>query len=84
MFYDDLPVWGFIGKVEKVIHQGTRTADYKYYLFTHFHFDMSYNENRCARQRMASCSRSCRTRHVHFRLCIACASMHASMHITAT
>ncbi|GIL57276.1 hypothetical protein Vafri_12531 [Volvox africanus] len=42
MFYDDLPVWGFIGKVEKIVQTGT----HKYYLFTHFHFDLSYNEDR--------------------------------------
>lgn len=39
MYYDDLPVWGFIGKVEKVVKTGTR----KYFLFTHFHFEVSYN-----------------------------------------
>ncbi len=42
MFYDDLPVWGFIGKVEKIVQQGT----HKYYLFTHFHFELLYNEDR--------------------------------------
>jgi hypothetical protein len=25
MYYDDLPVWGFIGKMEKIIRQGTST-----------------------------------------------------------
>ena len=39
MYYDDLPVWGFIGKVEKVVKTGAR----KYFLFTHFHFEISYN-----------------------------------------
>ncbi len=39
MYYDDLPVWGFIGKVEKVIKTGQR----KHFLFTHFHFEVSYN-----------------------------------------
>lgn len=24
MYYDDLPVWGFIGKMEKIISAGTR------------------------------------------------------------
>lgn len=43
MFYDDLPVWGFIGKIEKIVKQGTHT-EYKYYLFTHFHFDLAYND----------------------------------------
>lgn len=45
MFYDDLPVWGFIGKVEKIVQQKT----FKYFLFTHFHFDLSYNDNKCVR-----------------------------------
>jgi hypothetical protein len=41
MYYDDLPVCGFIGKVEKMIKTGTK----KYFLFTHFHFELSYNED---------------------------------------
>ena len=41
MYYDDLPVWGFIGKVEKVVKTGAR----KYFLFTHFHFEISYNDD---------------------------------------
>ncbi|GFH12662.1 transmembrane 9 superfamily member [Haematococcus lacustris] len=41
MYYDDLPVWGFIGKVEKIIQTGQR----KQYLFTHFHFDLFYNDD---------------------------------------
>lgn len=45
MFYDDLPIWGFIGKVEKILHPGDRT-EFKYYLFTHIHFDILYNGNR--------------------------------------
>ncbi len=42
MYYDDLPVWGFIGKVEKIIKTGAR----KYFLFTHFHFELSYNKDK--------------------------------------
>lgn len=45
MFYDDLPIWGFIGKIEKILHPGDRTQ-FKYYLFTHIHFDILYNGNR--------------------------------------
>lgn len=44
-FDDDLPVWGFIGKTE----QKTSTAgqhQLHFYLFTHFHFDIAYNEDR--------------------------------------
>ncbi len=39
MYYDDLPVWGFIGKLEKLVKTGVR----KEYLFTHFHFEISFN-----------------------------------------
>jgi hypothetical protein len=39
MYFDNLPVWGFIGKIEKL------KKNRKYYLFTHFHFDLSYNED---------------------------------------
>lgn len=40
MYFDDLPIWGFVGKVEKIGQVFT------YYLFTHFHFDVAYNDNR--------------------------------------
>ncbi len=50
MFYDDLPIWGFIGKVEKIMSQpGGKTwekHDLRYYLFTHIHFDILYNGDR--------------------------------------
>ncbi|KAF5841346.1 hypothetical protein DUNSADRAFT_13422 [Dunaliella salina] len=42
MYYDDLPVWGFIGKMEKIITTGSKPL-YKYYLFTHIDFDIKYN-----------------------------------------
>ncbi|KAI3450710.1 hypothetical protein Pfo_007375 [Paulownia fortunei] len=44
MYYDDLPMWAFIGKVE----DGSWTADGKgpkYFLFTHVRFDALYNGN---------------------------------------
>ncbi|KAM1116184.1 hypothetical protein TB2_006614 [Malus domestica] len=41
MYYDDLPVWGYIGKVEDESWE-KRT---KYYLFTHLSFDVLYNGN---------------------------------------
>lgn len=44
MYYDDLPVWGFIGKMEKIIHHGT--SELRYYLFTHIEFDIKYNEDK--------------------------------------
>lgn len=40
MYFDDLPIWGFVGKVERIGLVST------YYLFTHFHFDVAYNDNR--------------------------------------
>jgi hypothetical protein len=45
MYYDDLPLWGFIGKVEKILWPG-QPAEMRYYLFTHVHFDISYNNDR--------------------------------------
>lgn len=45
MFYDDLPIWGFIGKVEKLMKSGEK-PDLRYYLFTHIHFEILYNANR--------------------------------------
>eukprot|EP00197_Chlamydomonas_leiostraca_P002553 CAMPEP_0202857270 /NCGR_PEP_ID=MMETSP1391-20130828/278_1 /ASSEMBLY_ACC=CAM_ASM_000867 /TAXON_ID=1034604 /ORGANISM="Chlamydomonas leiostraca, Strain SAG 11-49" /LENGTH=606 /DNA_ID=CAMNT_0049536053 /DNA_START=73 /DNA_END=1893 /DNA_ORIENTATION=+ len=41
MYYDDLPVWGFIGKMEKIIKQGQ--SEYRFFLFTHIDFDVKYN-----------------------------------------
>ncbi|CAA6667025.1 unnamed protein product [Spirodela intermedia] len=41
MYYDDLPFWGFLGKVEK---EGKHDpADFKYLLFNHIHFEILYN-----------------------------------------
>lgn len=45
MFYDDLPIWGFIGKTEKIMRPGEKPA-LRFYLFTHIHFDIHYHENR--------------------------------------
>ena len=44
MYYDDLPIWGFIGKIEKILKPGA--PEMRYYLFTHVHFDISYNRDR--------------------------------------
>lgn len=44
MYYDDLPLWAFIGKVE----EGSWSDDGKgpkYFLFTHVQFDALYNGN---------------------------------------
>ncbi|CAN1266630.1 Transmembrane 9 superfamily member 3 [Linum perenne] len=43
MYYDDLPIWGFIGKVDK---EGKDPSDYKHYLFKHIHFDIFHNKDR--------------------------------------
>ncbi|GAB4814909.1 hypothetical protein N2152v2_001955 [Parachlorella kessleri] len=43
-FYDDLPIWGYVGKVERVKGEDGKTNT-KLYLFTHIHFDVSYNKN---------------------------------------
>ena len=40
--FDDLPVWGYVGKAEKGV-DGKITS---VYLFTHFHFDVAYNDER--------------------------------------
>ena len=45
MYYDDLPIWGFIGKVEKILRSGEK-PDLKLFLFTHIHFEVMYNGNR--------------------------------------
>lgn len=47
-FDDDIPVWGFVGKVApdaKLAHTKAAAASKRYYLFTHFHFDISYNKD---------------------------------------
>ncbi|XP_070680337.1 transmembrane 9 superfamily member 3-like isoform X2 [Malus domestica] len=43
MYYDDLPIWGFIGKVDK---EGKDPSEYKTYLYKHIHFDLYYNKDR--------------------------------------
>ncbi|XP_039134869.1 transmembrane 9 superfamily member 2-like [Dioscorea cayenensis subsp. rotundata] len=43
MYYDDLPFWGFLGKVEK---DKLDPSEYKYLLYKHVHFDIYYNDDR--------------------------------------
>jgi hypothetical protein len=44
MYYDDLPIWGFIGKVDR---EGiTDPGEYKYFLYKHILFDILYNDDR--------------------------------------
>ena len=44
MYYDDLPIWGFLGKVDK--EGKLDPSEYKYYLCKHIHFDIFYNKDR--------------------------------------
>jgi transmembrane 9 superfamily protein 3 len=44
MFYDDIPIWSFIGKTEKENRNGKDHIFY--YLSLHMHFDTVYNGNR--------------------------------------
>ncbi|KAK8487959.1 hypothetical protein V6N11_007174 [Hibiscus sabdariffa] len=44
MYYDDLPIWGFLGKVDK--EGKADPSDYKYYLFKHLIFEILYNKDR--------------------------------------
>eukprot|EP00891_Asterochloris_glomerata_P007011 jgi/Astpho2/7011/Aster-01865 len=43
MYLDDLPIWGFIGKPEKLLKASGN--ELKYFIFTHVHFEVSYNGN---------------------------------------
>ncbi|PON79241.1 Nonaspanin [Parasponia andersonii] len=44
MYYDDLPMWSFLGKVDK---QGSAGIDdYKYLLYTHIRFQILFNKDR--------------------------------------
>lgn len=44
MYYDDLPIWGFIGKVEK--EGKTDPSEYRYFLYKHIQFEILYNKDR--------------------------------------
>lgn len=44
MYYDDLPIWGFLGKVDK--EGKDDPSEYKYYLSKHLHFEVFYNKDR--------------------------------------
>uniref|UniRef100_A0A803R2N4 Transmembrane 9 superfamily member n=1 Tax=Cannabis sativa TaxID=3483 RepID=A0A803R2N4_CANSA len=43
MYYDDLPLWAYVGKVEENWNIEQNTT--KYYIFTHVQFDAVYNDN---------------------------------------
>ncbi|GMI85518.1 hypothetical protein like AT5G37310 [Hibiscus trionum] len=44
MYYDDLPIWGFLGKVDK--EGKADPSDYRYYLFKHLIFEIHHNKDR--------------------------------------
>lgn len=44
MYYDDLPIWGFLGKVDK--EGKTDPSEYKYFLYKHIQFEVMYNKDR--------------------------------------
>ncbi|XP_022732281.1 transmembrane 9 superfamily member 5-like [Durio zibethinus] len=44
MYYDDLPFWGFVGKIEEDSWTFEEKAP-KYFLFKHVQFDLLYNGN---------------------------------------
>ncbi|KAL2531164.1 Transmembrane 9 superfamily member 2 [Abeliophyllum distichum] len=44
MYYDDLPIWGFLGKVER--EGKSDPSEYRYYIFKHLHFEIFYNKDR--------------------------------------
>ncbi|AAF79216.1 F10B6.2 [Arabidopsis thaliana] len=44
MYYDDLPIWGFIGKVDKDIKSDP--SEFKYFLYKHIQFEILYNKDR--------------------------------------
>ena len=44
MYCDDMPIQGFIGKVEK--EGKVDPSEYKYFLFKHIQFNVSYNKDR--------------------------------------
>lgn len=44
--YDDLPIWGYVGKLEAGAAPGARAPPARLFLFTHFHFDVAHNGDR--------------------------------------
>jgi hypothetical protein len=52
MYYDDLPVWGFIGKVEQIIKGGQK--ELRYLIFTHVDFEIKYNDDRIVEVNVAT------------------------------
>ena len=40
MFYDDLPIWGFIGRLDP---EKAGSQDLRFFIYTHVQFDVYYN-----------------------------------------
>ena len=43
MYYHDLPIWGFIGKVDK--ESKSDPSEFKYFLYKHIQFEILYNND---------------------------------------
>ncbi|KAI9118143.1 hypothetical protein K1719_010475 [Acacia pycnantha] len=46
MYYDDLPIWGFLGKFDNEEGKEDDPTMSKVYLFNHLHFEILYNNDR--------------------------------------
>lgn len=57
MHYDDLPLWGFLGRVEK--NGSVDPGQYRYYLYKHLHFEIAYNKDRIIRIRAGTDPKDC-------------------------
>lgn len=57
MHYDDLPVRGFVGKVES--NGSADPRQYKYYLYKHLHFTILYNKDQVIRIRAGTDPNDC-------------------------
>ncbi|CAN7044231.1 unnamed protein product [Brassica rapa subsp. trilocularis] len=44
MYYHDLPIWGFIGKVD--MESKSDPSEFKYFLYKHIQFEILYNNDR--------------------------------------
>lgn len=46
MYYDDLPIWGFLGRFDSEDNKDDPTGATTVYLFRHIHFEILYNKDR--------------------------------------
>ena len=62
MYFDDLPVWAFIGKFEKAKESTDQTLTSKRcYLYTHYHFDIHFNRDRVIELNISTVSNDLRS-----------------------